>query len=317
MNTVAVSALDPSKNHHEALKLLAEAGFYVLVKISEDIAVPKLSPNDDVQGDADFDTASYYTAESITSSLRIVDQLAGYPNLLGFVVSADSLRYSSTSKIAEVIRAHVRDIKAFLRTRGGRCVPVGVSNAELLMMRVPALKYFTAGSKDERIDFFAPDSWSWAHKSSFQISGWKNMVRMLGEVPVPMFLRQYGSYVGKRRIWEEIECLYSSDMTGVFSGGCFYTFYSPGSNDYGIVEVDEEGKVWKKAEFETLKRRFRTVNVRMEEELFVEDVEDYEAWEGEFPETVENRWMATSTLPEFPGNWEGIIRELSQYRTKL
>lgn len=306
-----MSALDHEENHHAALELLAEAGFYVLVKIGEDIHGPDL-PRNNGQFNANFDTQPYYTAESITSSLRLVDQLADYPNILGFVLSGESLKFQSTTKIAEVVRAHIRDVKAFLRRRGGRRVPVGVSNSEILMVRGPAVRYFTAGPSESRIDFFAPDSWGWAHNSSFQISGWKNMVRSFEDVPVPMFLRQYGTYVGKERIWEEVECLYSSDMTGVFSGGCLYTFRDAGHNNYGIVEVDERGQVQKKPEYETLKRTFRTVNNRMDEELFGGHVKDYEEWEGEYPERKENRWMATNELPEFPMDLDEVMQSLQE-----
>ncbi|KAK4501744.1 hypothetical protein PRZ48_007553 [Zasmidium cellare] len=313
LNTVAVSSLDPSKSHGAALQLLARSGFYVLVKISEDIRGPEL-PRNNGTFDSNFDTQQHYTLDSITTSLQIVDELADHPNILGFVVSGDSLRYMSTTKIAEVSRAHIRDIKAFLRQRGGRQIPVGVTNSEILMLRFPALKYFTAGSPSDRIDFFAPDSWSWAHKSSFQISGWKNMVKVMSEVPVPMFLRQYGSYVGKERIWEEVECLYSRDMTGVYSGGCLYTFRDPGHSQYGIVEDDEEGIVRKKPEFETLKGRFRTVNARLEEEVLEEAVGDYENWQGVFPEHKENRWVATGDVPEFPGDWNEVVAKIQNDR---
>lgn len=315
LNTIAVLSLDPSKSHDAALRLLAEAGFYVLVKLSEDIQVPKLPSNNNTFNQ-DFDLTPYYTLDSITASLKLVDQLADHPNILGFMISGDSVKYASTTKIALVMRSHVRDIKAFLRHRGSRHIPVGVTNSELLMLRTSALKYFTAGPPSNRIDFFAPDSWSWAYKSSFQISGWKSLVQMMKDVPVPMFLRQYGSYLGKERIWTEVECLYSRDMTGVFSGGCLYTFYDSGSENYSIVNADGDGNVKKKPEFETLKRRFRQVSLRLEEDVFDDDavVGEYETWRGDFPEKKGNRWMANGEGPEFPGDWDGVVSKILETR---
>lgn len=140
------------------------------------------------------------------------------------------------------------------------------------------------------------------------------MYEMLGEVPVPMFLRQFGAYVGKGRTWGEVGCLFSRDMTGVFSGGCFYCLRERGGSPYAVL--DGEGR--RKREFEMLKRRFREVGRRGQTEVFGEgEVKDYENWEGEFPEREQRgilSWAATSQLPEFPGSWAEAMKEIRRER---
>lgn len=215
---------------------------------------------------------------------------------------------SANSRLAEVYRACVRDTKASIRQRRGRQVPVGVAVPDIATLRLQQLQYFTAGPTASRVDFFALENWSWAGKSSIKISGWEHLVRTFESVPVPMFLAAYGTNIVRPRMWQEVECLYSPDMTGVFSGGCAYTFFEDGSR-YGVVKIlDEDGRVERGRDFSSLRKRMRAVNARSAEQVFGRsEVRDYESWVGEFPETAEDRWNATSVLPAFPGVWDEVV----------
>lgn len=307
LNAIQVSALDPTKAHGKAMELLADAGIYVLVTLLEEA----LSDNDETgsgtNSDPNIDGATQYSADLMKPVLKVVDDMANYSNLLGFVVAVDSIKMNTTTSVAKSYRAAVRDIKAYLRLRSGRCPPVGVSISDQMMWGSLKLEYFTAGNVEERVDFFAMDCWGWAHKSSFQISGWKNMVEHFSKYPVPMYMSAFGSVVGKPRLWQEIECLFSPDMTGVFSGGCLYTYLEYG-NRYGIVKPALKG-VRRKPEFEELKNHFGVVNARSLKELYTAECKDYESWSGEFPQTGE-RWLATSDIPEMQGGLERLLQEI-------
>ncbi|KAK3707772.1 1,3-beta-glucanosyltransferase [Vermiconidia calcicola] len=307
LNTIQVMGLDFRNNHGKALNMLAEAGIYVLVKICERLKAPKGGRNGI---DPNFDTAPYYKVSAMRRALRTVHELADYPNVLGFVVGGPHITWPETSKIAEVRRAAVRDVKTFLRLRGGRIPPVGTNTRDDARMRIPMLEYFTAGSSQERVDFFGLGCYSWAGRSSFQISGWQNMVQQLEQYPVPMFLSEYGTSMGDYRLWEEVDCLYSPDMTGVFSGGCVYTYFES-NNPYGIVKVDEDGNLEKKwKETQGLQKHFGVVNQRSPAELYSADTKDYENWTGQFPAAGQNPWYATSNLPSLPGTIEDFLREV-------
>jgi len=54
-----------------------------------------------------------------------------------------------------------------------------------------------------------------------------------------MLLGEYGTSFGRRRPWDEVSCLYSPDMTGVYSGGFAYTLLEA-NNGYGVVEIDTD-----------------------------------------------------------------------------
>jgi 1,3-beta-glucanosyltransferase GAS5 len=304
LNTIQVSGIDPTKNHQKAMAILAKAGIYVIIDICEKMKSPKFHGP---AFDPAFDPSPFYTLYLMRRTLRIVDQLADCPNLLGFSVSAHTIRFHALTKMAEVCRAVVRDTKAFLRLRGGRCPPVGVHINDIAMQRLPMLQYFAAGSKDERIDYFAMECYSWASPSSFYISGWSHLVRALEPYPVPMLLAEFGTNVN-RRDWSELECLHSPDMTGVFSGGCMYTYFEYG-NSYGIVNINDDGEVEKKAECDDLKRRLEVVNSRELEEIWTAPPRSYEDWSGNFP-PVGRDWNATSAIPNLPASMAELHQEI-------
>lgn len=310
LNTVQVTALKPGKDYSKAMHLLANAGIYVLVTLFEDFQ----APDHTVETGANLDTAALYTTDLLKPALEIVDALADDPNLLGFVVAVEAINRPDITKLAELYRAAIRDIKLWLHDRGSRIPPVGASINDIAMLKRPLLEYFTAGAVHSRADFFGTDNWGWCHRSSFQVSGWKNNVEASAAYPVPMYLSAFGARTGKKRLWEEVRCLYSPDMTGVFSGGCAYTFLECG-NGYGVVRARGR-EVVRKEEFERLSERFGIVNRRAQGEVFREECKDYEGWEGAFPETGE-RWHAKAVLPQVSGGLESLMLELKDEKEWL
>lgn len=311
LNTIQISALGSDKSYGEAMQLLADAGIYVLVTLLEEFQPKDGGTFGSSTIRNNTDTASFYTVDLLKTALRIVDEMIKYPNLLGFVVGADIIVTNATTRWSEVYRAAVRDVKAYLRHGGKRCAPVGVSVNDVAMFKRSMLEYITAGDRTERADFFAMDCWGWAYKSSFQISGWKSMVEAYGKYPVPMYLSAFGPHVGKQRLWEEIGCLFSPDMTGVFSGGCLYTYFEYGIR-YGIVKPTASG-VDRKEEFARLKNQFDAVNQRDRNELYTAKPKDYEAWVGNFPE-LDERWWATNTPPQVQGGWGSLVQDIEDER---
>ncbi|KAK3050982.1 1,3-beta-glucanosyltransferase [Extremus antarcticus] len=309
LKTIQVTALDPTKSHHKAMTLLAEAGIYVLAEVCNKMKAPERN------ADPNFDPSRYYTLSLMRRAFRIVDQLSDHSNLLGFTVDAKVIRSRSVTKMAEVCRAAVRDIKTLLRLRQGRVQPVGVHVSDIMDLRTPMLQYFAAGPISERADYFAHDCYSWASPSDFRISGWSNMVQAFTPYPVPTFLAAYGTNINERT-WGEVECLYSPDMTGVFSGGCIYTYFEYG-NWYGIVTVKEDGEVeFKQPEFWRLKEKFGVVNARAVKEVHGKEVKGYEGWTGTFP-AVQGGWHAGANLPDLPATVEAMFEEIEKEKAEF
>lgn len=278
-NSISVSGLDPSADHSNALRLLEKNGIYVLTTLFEDMMVrtSKLGSRETRQPDDEF--SGTYTSDHILNAFRLLDELSRHPNVLGFAVQASLVFQPNRSRVAEVIRACVRDLKAFLRHRGIGHVPVGVFVRGQGPIEVPELQYFTAGSPEERVDFYGHECWTWVSPSDFKISGWKDMVARYGPTsPVPMFFSEYGAKV-RERSWDEVSCLYSPHMTQTHSGGFAYTFLE-GANPYGMVRVDQQGRRWRRKEQErewsALGKRTTQVSVQLLQDIAPHEVKLYE-----------------------------------------
>ncbi|KAI6942587.1 hypothetical protein KC355_g15436, partial [Hortaea werneckii] len=278
MNTISVYNLSPSKCHTAALQLLEQNGIYVLVNIFSSIKPP---PDPIVRGRVQFDATSdpkpYYTLPSILETFRLLDELAEHPNVLGFAVDAEVIVSPSLTPLATVFRACIRDSKELLARREKRAVPVGVATSQNQSFQHSVVQYFSAGGSGSsssssseattpqtletsdvpgRADFIAYDNWAWAGKSDFQMSGWKNEMEMYEKLTrTPMLFNAYGTNVSQPRVWDEVLCLYSPDMTGVFSGGFAYTFFEYGGRKYGLVKIDADGRRKTRNEFNSLRNK--------------------------------------------------------------
>lgn len=115
-------------------------------------------------------------------------------------------------------------------------------------------QYMNCGTDDERSDFFAFNDYSWCDPSSFTQSGWSDKVKTFSTYGLPLFLSEYGCNTNKRQ-FQEVGSLYSTQMTGVYSGGLVYEYAEEGNN-YGLVEINGSN-VTELDDFTALKTAFK------------------------------------------------------------
>jgi hypothetical protein len=228
-------------------------------------------------------------------------------------------------------------VKLFLLKTNARQIPVGANMSANQQFRREALQFMTAGEPEERVDFMSFGVYDWISPSSFQISGYKGLRDAFDTWPVPMFFAEYGTaYSGRKRVLDEIECLFSRDMTGVFSGGFVHTFghmevrrevgrgaeTALGISDdevneddddddddsddsdldseqggYELVSVEDDGSRKPKRAFARYQQRLADVDSKPLAEIVGDhEVKDYESWRGQFTAT-----------PRF---WEGDVRDV-------
>jgi len=164
-----------------------------------------------------------------------IEKFAKYDNTLAFFSGNEVINDGPSSKAAPYVKAVTRDMRTYLRSRKLREVPVGYSAADVDTNRLEMAEYMNCGSDDERSDFFAFNDYSWCDPSSFSTSGWDQKVKNFTGYGLPLFLSEYGCNTNTRK-FEEVEALYSTKMTGVYSGGLVYE-YSEAGNKYGLVEI--------------------------------------------------------------------------------
>ncbi|KAL2258964.1 hypothetical protein VTK26DRAFT_7518 [Humicola hyalothermophila] len=240
-NTIRTYAIDPEADHDECMKLLDEAGIYVISDLSE----PSLSINrDDPHWNVDL--YKRYTA--------VVDNLSKYPNVIGFFAGNEVTNNKTNTAASAYVKAAVRDTKAYIKDNVKRWMGVGYAANDDSEIRVDMAHYFNCGDQDAAIDYWGYNIYSWCGKSSMEASGYDQQVEFFRNYSVPVFFAEYGCNLpngAEGRIWQETTALYSDEMTDVISGGIVYMFHQE-ENDYGLVEVKGDNARTLK-DFDTLK----------------------------------------------------------------
>lgn len=226
VNTIRVYAVDNSANHDDCMRMLSDAGIYLVL----DVNTPKYSINRASPGKS-------YNAKYLQSVFATVEMFAKYKNTLAFFSGNEVINdQNDTDKSAPYVKAVTRDIKNYMNSRGLRHVPVGYSAADVASNRLETAQYMNCGSDDMRSDFFAFNDYSWCN-SDFKTSGWDQKVKTFTDYGLPIFLSEWGCIKNRPRKFEEMAAMMSDKMSSVYSGGLLYE-YSIEENDYGIVKID-------------------------------------------------------------------------------
>lgn len=221
-NTIRTYAIDPTADHTVCMKLLDDAGIYVISDLSE----PALSVNRD---------APLWDTDLYKRYIGVVDALAKYDNVIGFFAGNEVSNNNTNTPASAFVKAAVRDTKAHIKKTYQRWLGVGYAANDDPFIRNEIAHYFNCGDQDSAIDFWGYNIYSWCGKSSMETSGYSKQVEFFKNYSVPVFFAEYGCNEpggAANRIWEESTALYSDEMTSVFSGGIVYMFHQE-ANDYG------------------------------------------------------------------------------------
>lgn len=244
VNVVRVYQVDPTQNHDVCMNAFAHHGIYVLVDLSEpQMSIPQKRPV------WDLDLYERYTA--------VVDSMHGYTNVLGFIAGNEVFNSVGTSNAAAFVKASVRDIKAYISEKGYRQIPVGYAGADDTTTRLDAASYFVCddgGTTGAVVDFYALNMFEWCGYMSYSTSGYKERTMEFSQMPVPVFFSEYGCNTIRPRPFTEIDLIYGSTMSHVWSGGLIYEFFQ-NENNYGLVEENAMGHLIKLEDFNVVKLR--------------------------------------------------------------
>ncbi|KAL1900088.1 1,3-beta-glucanosyltransferase [Ceratocystis pirilliformis] len=226
INTVRVYTVDNTADHDTCMQALADAGIYLVL----DVNTPAYSINR-------AEPALSYNAAYLQNVFATVEAFAKYTNVLAFFSGNEVINdEGGTTRSAPYVKAVGRDMKAYMKARSLRDVPVGYSAADVSSNRMQTAMYMNCGPDNIRSDFFAFNDYSWC-TSNYIESGWDVKVKNFTDYGLPIFLSEYGCNTNKRN-FKELESLMSTNMTGVYSGGIVYE-YSMEDNKYGIVKIGD------------------------------------------------------------------------------
>lgn len=222
-NTIRVYALNETEDHSECMQLLNDAGIYVIADLSEPgLSIDRSDPK--------------WTVELYNRYTSIVDEFQGYTNVLGFFAGNEVTNDFTNTDASPFVKAAIRDTKAYIKEKNYRSIPVGYSSNDDEDTRVAMADYFACGSLDERADFYGINMYEWCGSSTFKLSGYADRTAEFKNMTIPVFFSEYGCNEVTPRKFTEVQALYGSDMTDVWSGGIVYMYFEE-ANNYGLVSI--------------------------------------------------------------------------------
>ncbi|KAL4920322.1 Glucanosyltransferase-domain-containing protein [Aspergillus aurantiobrunneus] len=223
-NTIRVYAIDPKSDHTECMNTLSDAGIYVIADLS--------SPDQSIiRNDPKWDYSLFERYASV------IDELAQYSNVLGFFAGNEVSNNPETTGASAFVKAAVRDMKRYIKAKNYREMGVGYATNDDSSIRVDMADFFNCESKDDSIDFWGYNVYSWCGDSNYEKSGYKSRTDEFRDYSIPVFFAEYGCNAVQPRKFTEVEALYGDKMAEVWSGGIVYMYFQE-ANDYGLVSID-------------------------------------------------------------------------------
>lgn len=221
-NTIRVYALDPTQNHDDCMNALADAGIYVLADLSQ----PGQSINRDTP---------QWTTDLYQRYASVVDMMAKYDNTLGFFAGNEVSNSPNNTGASAFVKAAVRDTKAYIKQKNYRALGVGYATNDDANIRVNLASFFDCGdNRDDAIDFWGYNIYSWCGNSSFTEAGYDVRTKEFETYNVPAFFAEYGCNQVRPRLFTEVEALYGPQMNDIWSGGIVYMYFEE-ANQFGAL----------------------------------------------------------------------------------
>lgn len=231
-NTIRVYAIDPTADHSQCMRMLADAGIYVIADLSAPVQGQSINRNS-----PSWDTVLYtrYTA--------VVDAMANYTNTLGFFAGNEVTNQMNNTDASAFVKASVRDMKRYIASRGYRDIGVGYATNDDADIRANLAAYFDCQTAADSISFWGYNIYSWCGSSSYETSGFAARTREFESYSVPVFFAEYGCNTQGVRTFDEVATLYGPQMTPVWSGGIVYMYFQE-QNNYGMLHLRPPCSCW-------------------------------------------------------------------------
>jgi len=278
-NVIRVYAINSTFDHSACMNIFAEAGIYVL----QDLSNPSYSINRE---------SPTWTTELFSSYASVIDAMANYTNTLGFFAGNEVSNDVSNTDASAFVKAAVRDMKAYIKTKGYRALGVGYATNDDASIRLNLANYFNCGDAADAIDFWGYNIYSWCGASSYTASGYNDRTAEFENYTVPAFFAEYGCNAAQPRLFTEVQAIYGDNMTGVWSGGIVYMYFQE-ANDYGLVTIESNGAASTLADYSRLSTQLASATPSST----VESAYTVTNTVARACPTIGEDWAASSNLP--------------------
>lgn len=304
INTIRIYSLNPDVNHDECVTIFNNAGIYLILDVNSGEYGGSLNR---------ADPAGSYNADYLGRVFRFIEAFKNYPNVLGFFSGNEVI--NDQSNYAEItpnyIRAVQRDMKQYIAKHSNRTIPVGYSAADSVTLRRATYEYlqcFIDGDEDDdsRSDFFGLNSYEWCSgTSTWENSGYQSLNDTLSNTTLPLLFSEFGCNKNSPRTFDEISDGLFGGLLYTFSGGLVYE-YTEEASEYGIVDLNSDGSITYREDFEHLKGEYANSTVPT---ILEDDVEDTDVvtCDADIITDIYSSFGANFTLPEQPSDITDLI----------
>lgn len=151
----------------------------------------------------------------------------------------------------------------YIEKHANRSIPVGYSAADVRPLLVDTAYYLScniSNSTSSRSDFFGLNSYSWCGDATYKSSGYNVLTQDFQDISMPVFFSETGCNNVKPRVFSEIEAIYGPDMSSSLSGALVYE-YSEEENEYGLVQINNNGSVSLRVDFDNLQKQYNKLDL--------------------------------------------------------
>ena len=229
----------------------------------------------------------------------VVDIFAPYDNVLGFFAGNEVTNNNTNTPASAFVKAAIRDTKAYIANKGYRKIPVGYSANDDSITREAIAEYFACGDSSSAVDFYGINMYEWCGNSTYQSSGYEARTQEFSNYSIPIFFSEYGCNVPEPRIFTEVQAIYSSPMTDVWSGGIVYEWFQE-TNDYGLVTQISSSSVSMLPDYAALSKQLQDISpTRVQSSAYTPTNSPPQC-----PSPESGVWDAATSLPPTPN--EGL-----------
>ncbi|KAI0343991.1 hypothetical protein BDW22DRAFT_1328054 [Trametopsis cervina] len=253
VNAIRVYSVNSSLNHDACMQALSAANIYTII----DLSLP-------LTGSIDRASPAWST-NLLDTYLSTIDAFSKYDNVLAFNVGNEVVTAANGTAAAAFIKAAARDVKAYLKSKSSSAlVGYAAIDADLSWLS-PFANYLscdTTGKNSDAtaLDLFGLNNYEWCGNAQPSVYASKNAG--FAGYNVVAYFSEFGCVVpGSARPWTEVNTLFATPMSDIWSGGLAFSYFPAQSaqGQFGMVTIDGS-TVTPNDDFNNLKSQFSALS---------------------------------------------------------